>query len=140
MFEITKANDIAILHLYGEIAQLEMELIQKIIHSFKCHDQNKILLDLARVDHVHFEAVKKWAEEARELRNRQGDLKLIRPSPNTREILKFTGVDQHLQDYASVSEAILSFLKYSEQGFTPGSLKNYPPEMAGRMKSGASFH
>lgn len=111
MFDISTSADISVLHLYGEISLMEMDIIEKMITSFRKHRHYKILLDLAHVDHVHFQAVKRWAEAAKELQNFSGDLKLINPNSKTKNIIKFIGADQYLRDYASTSDAILSFLK-----------------------------
>jgi anti-anti-sigma factor len=111
MYDISKVDDISILHLYGEISLLEMELIQKLIASLKKNHHTKILIDLAKVDHVHFQAVQRWADEALVLQAAEGDLKIASPNPSTRQVLQFVGADQHLKDYASISEAILSFLR-----------------------------
>lgn len=119
MFEVTKIDDIAILHLFGEITQLEMEHIEKIIISFKKHHHRKIVLDLAHVDHVHFQAVKNWIETAKLLRGESGDLKIVNAGEQTRQVFKFTGADQHLSDYASMGDAILSFLKKPDYGWVP---------------------
>lgn len=115
MYEITKANDISILHLYGEISLLEMELLEKTIRSLKRHQQCKILLDLAGVDHLHFEVTCKLAREAARLRLENGELKLTGMNQQLRQIFRFTGADQYLEDYSTVSEAILSFLKETRQ-------------------------
>lgn len=117
MFDITKVQDISILHLHGEISLLEFEMIQRIIDSFKRHHHLKILLDLAQVDYIHFKAIYHLARKAIELRSCEGDLKLASLNPKTRQVLVFTGADQYLTDYATVGEAVLSFLK------NPG--KNY---------------
>lgn len=77
----------------------------------------KILLDLAQVDYIHFKAIYHLARKAVELRSFEGDLKLASLNPKTRQVLVFTGADQYLTDYATVGEAVLSFLK------NPG--KNY---------------
>lgn len=111
MFEVSKVNDISILHLYGDLALLEVELIEKTIQSFKKCNHYKILLDMAEVDYLHFQVAQKLVREANDLRLKEGDLKLAQSNEQTREILKFTGADQSLEDYSSVSEAILSFLK-----------------------------
>ena len=115
MFEISKANDIAILHLYGEISLLEMQKVQELIYSLKKHNHNKILIDLANVDHLHFEAVKRWAMEAMELREKNGDLKIVFPNDQARKMMTFTGADQYLKDYSNVAEALLSFLKTHQE-------------------------
>lgn len=117
MFDITKVQDVSILHLHGEISLLEFEMIQRIIDSFKRHHHMKILLDLAQVDYIHFKAIYHLARKAVELRSFEGDLKLASLNPKTKQVLVFTGADQYLTDYATVGEAVLSFLK------NPG--KNY---------------
>lgn len=111
MFDISKAHDVSILHLYGELSLLEMELLEKTIRSFKKSQHYKILLDLAGVDHVHYEVTRRLAVQAVRLKNREGDIKLANLNENNRKIFKFTGADQFLEDYSSVSDAILSFLR-----------------------------
>ena len=121
MIDCPKVSDISILHVYGEVTLLELELIQKMITSFKKCRFRKFLLDLAQVDHIHFKAIQSLVAEAQSLRSINGDIKIVHPNKQTREILKFTGADQSLEDYSTISEAILSFLK------NPG------PEHAGAM-------
>lgn len=111
MIDISTSYDISILHLYGEISLLEADLIEKMIESFKRHKHFKILLDLAQCDYVHFQAVKKWAEQAKQLQSVNGDLKLAQVGRDTKNIIKFIGADQYLRDYSSASDALLSFLK-----------------------------
>ncbi len=109
--EVTKVTDISILHLFGEISFLEMNRIERTLASLKKSNHNKILLDMSSVDHIHYMIMKRLVENALELRNQKGDIKLAGLTPENKEILQFTGADQYLQDYASISEAILSFLK-----------------------------
>ncbi len=111
MYDMTKVSDVSILHLYGEISLMEMELIATVIQSLKKCDHHKILLDLAQVDHVHFQAVKCWVKEAEDLRWSSGDLRLVGVGKKTREVIQFTGADQYLRDFSSMADAILSFLK-----------------------------
>ena len=111
MFDISKADDISILHLYGDLSLMEMELLEKAIQSFKKCRHYKIVLDLARVDYLHLQVANKLAREANELRSFQGDLKLVNTNAQLRDSLKFVGADCRLKDYSSISEAILSFLK-----------------------------
>lgn len=118
MFDITKVQDISILHLHGEISLLEFEMIQRIIDSFKRHHHLKILLDLAQVDYIHFKAIYHLARKAVELRSFEGDLKLASLNSKTKQVLVFTGADQYLTDYATVGEAVLSFLKNPEKNYS----------------------
>lgn len=117
MYDISKVDDISVLHLYGEVSLLEMEIIQKLIASLKKNNHTKILIDLAQVDHVHFQAVQRWAEAALALQAEEGDLKIAGANTETQQVLKFVGADQHLKDYASIADAILSFLR------SPASLR-----------------
>lgn len=111
MFYISKIDDISVLHLYGEVGLLEIEFIEKMILSLKRFHHTKILLDLARVDYLHFKAVSQWATHAADLQNKAGDLKLLQPNQQTQYLLKFTGADQYLKDYSSLADGVLSFLK-----------------------------
>ena len=111
MINVTKVQDISVLHLYGEVTMLELELIQKMIESFKKCRYRKFLLDLAEVDHIHFEAIRKLVREAKVLRAMKGDLKIVYANPQTLEVMKFTGADQCFEDFGNIAEAILSFLK-----------------------------
>ncbi|MBI4411818.1 MAG: STAS domain-containing protein [Deltaproteobacteria bacterium] len=111
MFDVTKADDVSILHLYGDLSLMEMEFLEKAIQSFKNCRHTKIVLDLARVDYLHLRAAQSLARQAVELRRNDGDLKITGAGDQLREALKFVGADQGLKDYASIAEAILSFLK-----------------------------
>lgn len=109
--EITKVNDISILHLFGEVSFMEIDRIERVLGNLGKSLHNKVLIDMTWVDHVHYMVVKKLVMSAEEFRRRRGDLKLVNLSPETRELMRFTGADQFLEDYASIAEAILSFLK-----------------------------
>lgn len=111
--EVTRVADISILHLFGEISFLEMNRIEKTLTSLRRSNFNKVLLDMSSVDHVHYMIIKRIVENALELRGRRGDIKITGLNDDTRQIMRFTGADQYLQDYATISEAILSFLKKS---------------------------
>ena len=113
--EVTKVHDISILHLFGEVSFLEMEHIERTLHSLKKSRHNKVLIDMTSVDHVHYLVIRRLIESALALRESQGDLKLVHPNSETKDMIRFTGADQFLEDYASISEAILSFLTQSEE-------------------------
>ncbi len=114
MIEASRAHDISILNLYGELTLLEMEILEKTILSFKKRKHYKILLDFAGVDHVHFEVTRRLAEQALIFRMRRGDIKLVNLNENNRQIFRFTGADQHIQDYSSKADAMLSFLRFAQ--------------------------
>lgn len=115
MYDMKYIDDISILQLYGEITLLELEHIQRAIKSLKSHRHHKIVIDLARVDHLHYSAIKRWVNEAVSLRAVDGDLKLVEANKETQHMIQFTGADQYLSDYRSSGEAILSFLQGPEK-------------------------
>ncbi len=108
--EITKVHDISVLHFFGEVSFMEMDLIEKTLTSLKKSKNNKILMDMTSVDHIHYVVIKRIVDNVFSFREHDGDIKLANLNSDTKELIKFTGADQYLEDYASISEAILSFL------------------------------
>lgn len=111
--EVTKVHDISVLHLFGEVSLMELDQIERVLSSLKKTRNHKVILDMTSVDHIHYQVVKKLVENAITLRSRNGDLKLVNVNTDARNIMQFTGADQYLEDYATISEGILSFLKQS---------------------------
>lgn len=113
VMEVTKVHDISVLHLFGEVSLMELDQIERVLSSLKKTQNHKVILDMTSVDHIHYQVVKKLVENAITLRSRNGDLKLVNVNTDARNIMQFTGADQYLEDYATISEGILSFLKQS---------------------------
>lgn len=109
--EVTKVHDISVLHLFGEVSLLELDQIERVLSSLKRSHNNKVILDMTSVDHIHYRVVKRLVENAVALRSQNGDLKLVSMNDDAKHIVRFTGADQYLEDYATISEGILSFLK-----------------------------
>lgn len=110
MLRISKMADVSILHLYGEVSLLEMEMMEKIFQSLHRHRHTKVLVDLAEVEHLHYRVFRQWILAAEKFRTNQGDLKLANAGRTASLLLRFTGADQYLADYSSLSDAMLSFL------------------------------
>ena len=109
--EITKIHDISVLHFFGEVTFLEIDRIERVLESLKNTNHNKVILNLADADHVHYQVIKKLADEASKMRSINGDIKIVSANQETKEVMRFVGADQYLDDYANISECILSFLK-----------------------------
>lgn len=112
--EISKVHDISILHLFGEVSFMEMDRIEQALNSMRKSSSNKILIDMTSVDYIHYLVIKRIIDNALNLRETNGDIKLVNVNAEAREMIRFTGADQFLEDYATISEAILSFLKQNE--------------------------
>lgn len=108
--EVTKMHDISVLHLFGEISFLEIDRIERTLHSLHQSNNKNILIDMSYVDHIHYMVIKRLVHSAIKIRAQEGDIKLANINPETKEMIKFTGADQYLEDYATISEAMLSFL------------------------------
>lgn len=116
MMEVSRVHDISVLHLFGEVSFLEIDQIERVLSSLKRSRNHKVILDMANVDHIHYVVAKRLVSNAIQLRAESGDLKLVSLNPDTKNIFRFTGADQHLEDYATISEGILSFLKQMDCG------------------------
>lgn len=112
--EVSKVHDISILHLFGEVTFLEMDRIEQVLNSIRETDCRKVLIDMTSVDYIHYVVIKRLIDTALNLRGDRGDLKLVNTVNEAREMMRFTGADQYLEDYATISEAILSYLKAPE--------------------------
>ncbi|MBF0107486.1 MAG: STAS domain-containing protein [Deltaproteobacteria bacterium] len=109
--EVSKVHDISILHLFGEVSLMEMDRIETALRSFQNSNSKKILIDMASVDYVHYFVIKRLVKKASLFREDEGDIKLVSLKNEVKEMIRFTGADQFLEDYATISEAILSYLK-----------------------------
>ena len=114
--ELTRVHDISVLHLFGEVSFLEIDQIERVLGSLQRSQNHKVILDMTNVDHIHYVVAKRLVSSALRLRAERGDLKLVNLSVDTKNVFRFTGADQHLEDYATISEGILSFLKQIDCG------------------------
>lgn len=112
--EISRVHDISVLHLFGEVSLAEINHIEKVIRSLKESQYHKIILDMANVDHIHYLIAETLISQAQSLREKQGDLKIASIGAYAKEIFRFTGADQYFENYATISDAILSFLRRSD--------------------------
>jgi len=69
----------------------------------------KVVVDLAKVEHVDYRGLKAVAARARLLRGAGGDLKLAGVSPYLAAIFRAAGVEEEFQMYESAEEAKLAF-------------------------------
>ena len=89
---------------------MEIDRIGQTLESLKRNEHYKVLLDMTNVDHIHYRVMKHLVASAEGFRDQDGDIKMAQLSDETKQVIQFTGADQYLEDYATISEAILSFL------------------------------
>ena len=108
-FEISTVDDIAVLHLSGEVSHYEISELEGAIAKLMNSAKVKVILNFEEVDHVNYKTISKLLERASRLRSLNGDLKFASLSDYNKKILRFTGADRIVEAYDSVYDAILSF-------------------------------
>lgn len=109
MYPMEHIDDITILQLFGEVNLPEMNLLAGVLSKLMTTSQNKIVLNFEEVEHINYKALQTLLEGTLKLRSLQGDLKCASLNQYTHNIFRFTGTDQVMEAYESVSEAVLSF-------------------------------
>lgn len=115
MYEISTVDDVAVLHLSGEVSHLEMENIVGAILKLIKTQKNKIVLNFEKVDHVNYKTISRLLDKTLNLRSIRGDLKCASMNRYTSNIFRFTGADQVMESYESVYDAVMSFNGHQEK-------------------------
>lgn len=106
---MTTFDDVAVVHLSGEVSHQEVLELEKVLGKLMNSSKVKVVLNFERVDHVNYKTIHRLLERASRLRSLNGDLKFASLNNYTRNIFRFTGADQVVESYESVYDAILSF-------------------------------
>ena len=109
MFEMTTFDDVAVVHLSGEVSHHEVLELERVLGKLMNTSKVKVVLNFEKVEHVNYKTIHRLLERATHLRSLNGDLKLASLNSYTRNIFRFTGADQMVESYESVYDAILSF-------------------------------
>ncbi|MDX1386497.1 MAG: STAS domain-containing protein [bacterium] len=109
MFELSTVEDVAVLHLTGELNYQEVREIEGMLGKLMQSAKTKVVLNFQKVDHVNYKTLNTLLDGALKMRSLQGDLKCASLNYYTQNIFRFSGVDQMVESYDSVSEAVLSF-------------------------------
>lgn len=109
MFELTTVDDVAVVHLNGELSHLEMKEIEGVLQTLMGSQKVKVVLNFQQVDHVNYKTLSCLLDRACKLRALSGDLKCASMNAYMRKIFRFTGADQIMESYESVYDAVMSF-------------------------------
>ncbi len=109
MFEVSNVDDVAVLHLDGELSFSEIQEIEGILGKLMTSNKTKVVLNFQKVDHVNYKTIQILLEGALKLRTLEGDLKFASMNHYTQDIFKFTGAAQMMESYESVFDAVMSF-------------------------------
>lgn len=109
MFELTTVDDVAVVHLNGELSHLEVQEVEGVLKKLMGSQKFKVVLNFQRVDHINYKTIVRLLDRATSLRSHAGDLKCASMNSYTRNIFRFTGADQMVESYESVYDAVMSF-------------------------------
>jgi anti-anti-sigma factor len=109
MFELTTVDDVAVVHLNGELSHQEMAEIERMLSKLMSSRKVKVVLNFQKVEHVNYRTISGLLERATKLRSLSGDLKCASMNSYTKNIFRFTGADQIMEAYESVYDAVMSF-------------------------------
>jgi len=118
MYELSTYDDVAVLHLSGEVSYQEMLKIEGILGELLKSAKTKIVLNFQKVEHVNYKIIQNLLDRALKLRRLEGDLKCASLNNYNQNIFRFTGADQFMESYDSVYDAVLSFHGESDRNRT----------------------
>ena len=109
MFEVSNVDDVAVLHLDGELNFSEVKEIEGILGKLMNSKKTKVVLNFQKVNHVNYKTIKLLLDRTLTLRSLEGDLKCASMNHYTQNIFRFTGAAQMMESYESVYDAVMSF-------------------------------
>jgi len=105
----TATVDVAVLRCEGEMGQMELAHLGEELFRLAHRGVNRVVLDLAGVDHVDYRGLKAVAARARLLKSAGGGLKLSGLTPYLAAIFRAAGVEDEFEMYRTAEEAKLAF-------------------------------
>lgn len=102
-------ESVTVLSVEGDINWIQMcqlrERVEQAIHSSKL----RIVLDLRKVEHLHYSECGELLSLFREVKEAGGDLRVAGMNRYVFQIFRFAGLEGMIPSFISVSEAIESF-------------------------------
>ncbi len=99
-------GDVVVVHAPEELGRDQAESLQT---NLRALDRQRIVLDLDRTELLDSVGLTSLVDLGDELRAQGGELKIAASNPTNRKILEITRLDQVLEVYSSVLEAVKSF-------------------------------
>jgi anti-anti-sigma factor len=105
-----EAGDVTILALSGQILVDDGDiLIRKRVLDLIAHGRVKVVLDLGAVTHIDSAGFGTMASKAKNLRDHQGDLKLLHLTPRSQRLLEVMRLNMAFEAFDDEQAAIRSF-------------------------------
>jgi anti-anti-sigma factor len=101
--------DISVFGLSGDLDKFEGRQLLKSVAGLIQQEWVKIVLDFKGVDHVHYQVLKDLVTVSVAASTLNGHIKLANMNRYHRDILRVVGLEDFLETYDSVADAVLSF-------------------------------
>ena len=100
--------DVAVLRCEGEMGQMELAHLGEELFRLGHRGVNRVVVDLAGVDHVDYRGLKAVAARARLLKQAGGGIRLAGLTPYLAAIFRAAGVEEEFEMYRTAEEAKLA--------------------------------
>lgn len=107
--ELSQIHDVSVLRFSGEVSLNQLQQIEQVLKRLTLLHTKKILIDMSEVDYVHYKVVYSIVENTIMHRFLDGDIKFVNLNGEARDVVRFVGAHQVIEEFCSVSEAIMSF-------------------------------
>ena len=108
--EITMHGDVRVFSCRGRIVAGELEPLRDAARS-AVNETGRLIFDLAAVKFIDSTGLGMLAVMCVSARKRAGDVKLVAPSPEIREVLEVTMLGRIFEVFPTVEEALAAFSK-----------------------------
>ncbi len=115
-FDIRENEDgeIRIVELYGELDSSSVPVFNLRFREIsEKHGPRKYILDMKELAFISSAGWSAFLNEYRQLRASGGDLKLAAMQPDARRVYSLVGIDNVIESYETVKEAVKSYAKKS---------------------------
>ena len=113
--EPIEAKDIAIVKVGGYMEFTTADELDRVLAKLVAEKSYKIIIDLQKVDYISSRGWSIFLSKIKEVRENEGDLKLVNMSNNVFEVYKILEFFWFLKVCGSIEEAIMEF----DQGIPP---------------------
>lgn len=107
--QLEQVNDIAVITPHGDLERWQEIPLIRILSSLIDVNKNKIVLNLSKVEHIHYELIQRLSEVAVLFKGLNGDLRFAEANTYVKRIFQAVAIDQCARIFDSVGEALLSF-------------------------------
>ncbi|MFH1653299.1 MAG: STAS domain-containing protein [Pseudomonadota bacterium] len=114
MYKVKQVQDISVVGVDGELERENMRDFENLLDSLSMRNQRNIVLNLENLKHLDYKLVQSIADRIIEFQCDGGDLKMANANRYVRQIMQAFGLEEEM--YASVEDALLSFLGSSHEG------------------------